>query len=241
MCFSALSFAPSLDQTLEEEAVAGASGTDGAQHSGICILNSGAAWTFGAHLLQSGQLLYSPFLLCLQESLCCLSSLDLHVGPWQTQKSHKWGERMDVTRAVTPGCPPSSLWAPEMYTCPLSKCVPSSRGAGMSMLPFGKPQPDCCFTSDHKHAWFIPSGLKTMIYFQLIQCSFPHWILPKDTGWLGSGPLMLVELCQASSSPTHSPKFAVPHHINLRLCGTTNMWHCPYQRDLHNGHQILIL
>lgn len=62
-----------------------------------------------------------------------------------------------------------------------------------------------------------------MIYFQLIQCCFPHWILHKDTGWLGSGPLVLVELRQASSSPIHYPKFVVPHHINLGLCGTTNM------------------
>lgn len=39
-----------------------------------------------AHLQWSGQLLYSPFLLWPQECLCCLSSLDLHVDPWQTQK-----------------------------------------------------------------------------------------------------------------------------------------------------------
>lgn len=64
----------------------------------------------------------------------------------------------------------------------------------MPILPFGKQQRGVFHHSDHKHTLFIPSGLKTIINFQLIRCCFPHWILHKGRGWLGSGPLVLVEL-----------------------------------------------
>lgn len=96
-----LPFIPSLDQALEEEAVP-ATTRGGSGHRGSTAqMQSPLGWTphgwavahhvhqscaSWAHLQWFGQLLYLPFLLWPQECLCCLSSLDLHVDPWQTQE-----------------------------------------------------------------------------------------------------------------------------------------------------------
>lgn len=87
--------------------------------------------------------------------------------------------------------------------------------------------------SDHKHSWFIPSGLKALLYFQLIRHCFPHQISHKDTTWLGSWCWWscAAVFCQGTSSPTHSPNFAVPHHISLGLRGTIDVLALPFSES----------